>query len=240
MRRYVRDPQLREFQERIRAEVARANALAPDTGFAIYAIRDPTQTDRRWGHDDGPPIYVGQTKQFPIRADDHMRDGGQSYASSRCKAGLLKRTMQQWCVPKFEILDTAPTHLTSLIAETVWARRFVWLGYQLANQWPEHQSKEPPQGLLSVPLKRLWNLTAQEAIDDEVSLRLSCRACDVHRSIELETLRPQTPLRGIRSLKLTCPDCDARLLQIARPDPTAWRWAAYQPRSMPPRRNPIR
>lgn len=47
-------------------------------------------------------------------------------------------------VPKFEILDTAPAHLTSLIAETAWARGFVWLGYELANRWAEHQSRGAP------------------------------------------------------------------------------------------------
>lgn len=167
-----------------------------------------------------------------IRANAHMRHGGESYASSRCKAGLLKSIMDRWRVPKFEILDTAPTHLTSLISETLWARRFVWLGYELANKWPEHRTAAPPRGLLSVPEKRLWNLTAAEAIEDEVSLRLECLACDLHQAVELPSLRPETPLRRLRSLRLACPSCGAALLRINRPEMATWRWGSYQPKPM--------
>jgi hypothetical protein len=123
MRRYVRDPQLREFQDKLRAEVGRISTMAGDAAYVIYAIRDHTSVDHRRQHEHGPPIYVGQTKQIATRANDHMRDGGESYASSRCKAGMLKSTMMKWRVPRFDLLDTAPTHITSLIAETTWARR---------------------------------------------------------------------------------------------------------------------
>lgn len=239
MRRYVRDPQLRDFQEKVRHEVKRIGALAENLGYVIYAIRDPTQMDRRQKHEHGPPIYVGQSKQMAVRANDHMRDGGESYASTRCKAGLLKNVMRQWRVPRFEILDNAPTHLTSLIAETIWARRFMWLGYDLANKWTEHRTREPPQGLLSVPEKRLWNLTVGEAIEDEVSVHIECRACELQNEINLEGLRPETSLRSLRSLKLACPKCGTSLLRIRRPDSATWRWASYLPKPMPTQRMPI-
>lgn len=232
MRRYVRDPQLRDFQEKLRKEVKRIGVVAEAAPYVIYAIRDPTKVDDRRHHEHGPPIYVGQTKQIIDRANSHMRDGGEAYASSRCKAGILKSIMEKWRVPRFDILDTAPTHLTSLIAETTWARRFVWLGYELANKWAEHKSSEPPKGLLSVPEKRLWSLTAAEAIEDEVSLHLECRHCDVRQTIDLAGLRADTPLRYLRSLKLPCPGCGASLLRISRPDLATWRWASYQPKPM--------
>ena len=235
MRRYVRDPRLREFQEKVREEVQRIGKLADGPGYVVYAIRDPTRIDDRRRHEHGPPIYVGQSKQIAVRANAHMRDGGESYASSRCKAGLLKGVMKQWCVPWFEILDTAPTHLTSLIAETVWARRFVWLGYELANKWPEHRTKEVPRGLFSVPPKRLWSLTVGEAIEDQVSVRLVCQPCSHRQEIDLQGLRPETPLRNLRTLKLICPTCGSPLLRIARPDTDTWRWASYQPQPMPSR-----
>jgi len=232
MPRYVRDPQLRDFQAKLRQEAKRIGQLAQGLGYVVYAIRDPTRMDERRHHEQGPPIYVGQSKQIAVRANDHLRDGGEGYASSRCKAGLLKRIMKQWRVPKFEILDSAPTHVTSLIAETVWARRFVWLGYELANKWPEHRTKEPPRGLLSVPEKRLWNLTVAEAIEDEVALHLECRACTIRKAVDLLHLRPETPLRSLRSLKLTCAVCGHSLLRIRRPNPVAWRWDTYQPKRM--------
>lgn len=232
MRRYIRDPQLRDFQEKLRKEAKRIGAVAEAAPYVVYAIRDPTEVDDRRQHEHGPPIYVGQTKQMVNRANSHMRDGGEGYASSRCKAGILKSIMEKWRVPKFEILDTAPTHLTSLIAETTWARRFVWLGYELANKWPEHRSSEPPRGLLSVPEKRLWSLTAAEAIEDEVSLLLECQNCDVRQEIDLGALRPDTALRNLRSLKLSCSSCGTSLLRISRPELGSWRWASYQPKSM--------
>jgi pimeloyl-ACP methyl ester carboxylesterase len=235
MARYIRDDQLREFNERVKAEVSRVGDLANDCHYVIYAIRDPTQVDRR-KHPDGPPIYVGETKQMRVRADDHMQDGGRGYASSRCKSGLLKAIMERWVVPKFEILDTAPTHLTALIAETVWSRRFVYLGYNIANKWPEHRSSERPHGLRSIPLERMWRLTVEEAIKDEVRLELSCPTWSLHGRVDLETLRPTTPLRSIRSLKLQCPHCQKGLLRLIPPDAEHWAWKSYQPRPMPPRR----
>ena len=80
---------------------ARGGVSAESVGYVIYAIRDPTQFDQRRHHEHGPPIYVGQTKQLAVRANAHMRDGGQSYKSSRCKAGILKGIMKQWRVPRF-------------------------------------------------------------------------------------------------------------------------------------------
>ncbi len=232
MRRYVRDPQLREYQEKLREEVRRISAVAEGAAYVIYAIRDPTKVDQRRHHEDGPPVYVGQTKQIATRANDHMRDGGESYASTRCKAGMLKSIMKKWRVPKFDILDTAPTHLTCLIAETTWARRFAWLGYELANKWPEHRTSEPPKGLHSVPTVRLWNLTTREAIQDEVSVHLECRPCGMRQGIDLEGLRDDTPLRSLRSLRLTCSACGGPLLRITPPEPSTWRWASYEPAPM--------
>jgi hypothetical protein len=235
MARYETDPRLREFKAKVASEIQRVATHAEGGGFVIYAIRDPTLKDGRRMHPDGPPIYVGQTKQFSVRADDHMRDGGKGKSSTRCKAGRLKKILDQWQVPKFEILDTAPTHLTSLIAETVWARRFVWFGYELANRWPEHQTREAPRGLESVPLKRLGNLTVAEALVDEVGVQVGCAKCGTLQALDLETLRPEITLKLIKSLQATCPTCRGPYISFVRPDPLVWKWQSYQPRAMPPR-----
>jgi hypothetical protein len=241
VKRYTRDPQLREFQAGIRAEVDRITSLAPTDGYVIYAIRDPTKTDVIRAHPDGPPVYVGQTGELRTRADNHMRDGGGGSTDSGCKTGRLKQIIDQWRVPKFEILDTAPTHLTSLIAETVWARRFVWLGYELANRWAEHRTKERPDGLASVPPERLWDFTAANALEDEVRLTLECRACDVQGDVDLSKRAPTVLLKSVRSLKLECGLCGGSLLMDAkRPEPATWRWRDYQPAPMPPRNGPAR
>lgn len=134
-------------------------------------------------------------------------------------------------VPVFRIVDAAPSHLTSLIAETVWARRYVWLGYELANQWPEHRSRERPQGLASVPSKRLRRLTVAEAIEDEVTVELSCRTCDVSGAVNLATLEPFAKLGSMVATK--CGRCGGLFVRLRKPHPATWRWAPYAPPPMP-------
>lgn len=185
------------------------------------------------GHEHGPPAYVGQSKQMYDRADAHMEDGGRGTAGGRCKAGRLHEIMRGFRVPKFQILDEAPTLVTSLIAETVWARRFFWLGYKLSNQWAEHCSTDPPKGLQDVPTKRLWALTAAEAIEDEVGLVLECTACAVSQPIDLGSLESSVKLQSLRTLKHVCPGCAAPLLHLRRPSPSTWKWSSYSPRPMP-------
>ena len=241
VKRYTRDPKLREFQGQVAAEARRIGELARGRGYVIYAIRDPSHPDRIRHHPDGPPVYVGQTKQLHVRANDHMRDAGGGSIDQGWKTGRLKQIMKKWVVPKFEILDEAPTHLTSLIAETVWARRFMWLGYQLANRWPEHQSKERPNGLASVPLERLWEFTTAEAIEDEVRLVLGCRRCALEEDVPLSGKDPNAKLNAARGLVLKCGGCGERLsIDVRMPDAATWRWRSYEPAPMRPRDATIR
>lgn len=203
MARWIRDPRLRAFQAEVRDEVERAAILAAASPYAVYIILDPSRNDPLGRHPEGTPVYVGQTKDLRDRADSHMRDGGGGTGDSSIKAGRLREMMDQFLVPVFRAVDAAPSHLTSLIAETVWARRYVWLGYDLANQWPEHRSKERPEGLASIPPKRLRRLTVQEAIEDEVTVELSCRPCGVSGSINLTTLEPLAKLSRSPVIVLT-------------------------------------
>src|SRR5687768_12453304 len=142
---------MRAFHLAIKAEVKRIGDLARGRGYVTYAIRDPRLPDPR-GHPDGPRIYVGESKQIWNRADNHMADGGRATTGNeeKCKATRIYAILKDRVVPKFEILGDAPTKLASLISETLWARRSVYLGYELANGWPEHQSKEAPDGIRSV------------------------------------------------------------------------------------------
>lgn len=231
MARWIRDPRLRAFQADVRKEIERAAALAEASPYAVYIIFDPSRSDPLGRHPEGTPLYVGQSKDLRDRADSHMRDGGGGTGDSSIKAGRLKEIMDQFVVPVFRIVDTAPTHLTSLIAETVWARRYVWLGYELANQWPEHRSTERPQGLASLPPKRLRRLTAAEAIEDEVTVELSCRTCGVFGAVHLTTLEPLAKLGSVVETK--CERCGGLFVRLRRPDPATWRWASYAPSPMP-------
>jgi hypothetical protein len=231
MARWIRDPVLRAFQTEVRAEIDRAAALAAGSRYAIYIILDPSRRDPLERHPEGTPLYVGQSKDLRDRADSHLRDGGGGTGDSSIKAGRLSGLMDQSVVPVFRIVDAAPTHLTSLVAETVWARLYVWLGYELANQWPEHRSRERPEGLASVPAKRLRRLTVAEAIEDEVTVQLSCRTCDASGVVPLTTLEPLAKLGSIASSK--CERCGGLLVRLRKPDPATWRWATYAPSPMP-------
>jgi hypothetical protein len=236
VRRYTKDPQLRAFQAKIKAEVDRIGSLAEGQGYVIYVIHDPSLKDPRNTFEHGPPVYVGESKQLRVRADNHMRDGGGGSTDTGIKAGRLKQIMAKWRVPRFEIVDSAPTHLTALIAETVWARRYVWLGYELANRWQEHRTREPPKGLASVPAARLWDFTAAEAVEDELGLSLRCTPCGFNVPVPLDTIEPQTKLSAIKSLRLKCQTCGGHLLHIDMPNPASWKWASYRPRSLKDKR----
>lgn len=221
------------------AETKRVGSQAKGLGYVIYAICDPTTPDERWPDLRGTPIYVGQSKQLQLRANAHMRDGGGGTQDRGRKTDRLKQIIKQWIVPKFEILDTAPSYLTALIAETVWARRFVWHGYELANNWPEHRSSDTPRGLRDVPLSRLWDMTFAEAIADEVSIHIGCNGCNYRRALALERLRANVQLHRLRSLEQKCSECGGEFIQVQRPEPEAWCWASYQARAMPPRGSPL-
>lgn len=239
MARYVRDEKLRDFQTAVREEVDRIGALATGSSYFIYVIHDPSESDHRGHYEEGTPVYVGQTKQMRYRANSHMRDGGGGSADDTIKGDRLKQIMDKYIVPRFRIVDTAPSYLTSLIAETVWARRYVWLGYELANRWTEHRSREQPNGLMSVPPARLRGLTVAEAIEDEIVVALDCRRCGVYREVDLPSLDPTVSLAAIRSLKPTCGICGKPVLRVRRPDTATWRWAAYTPSPMPPRKRTV-
>ena len=233
MTRYTADPKLRDFQAKIKAEVDRVGRLAKGRGHVIYAIHDPTLRDHRGLFAFGPPIYVGETKQIQIRANDHMKDGGGGSTQQGIKAGRLRTVLEKWAVPHFEIIDEAPSRLSALIAETLWARRYNWLGYELANQWSEHQSKERPSGLQSVPNDRLWDFTVSEALEDGVTVHLRCETCGIDEPVPLESRPPTARLNTLLALKLKCNECGAWLLHVSPPNEAEWKWASYAPRQMP-------
>jgi hypothetical protein len=228
MRRFIRDPGLREFHATLQAEINRIGGLAEGRRYVTYLIRDPLQIDRR-GNPDGAPIYVGQTKQMQIRARNHLEDGGRYTSGGRCKAGRLHEIMKRYRVPKFDILDEAPTHLTSLVSETVWARRLTYLGYDIANRWPEHRSRQPPEGLRSIPTQRLLDLTVEEAIEDEVQLELRCDGCGLGQMLDLGTLRPSAKLNLVHGQRTKCSFCEGHFdVRVVRPDFASWKWSGYK------------
>lgn len=215
MARLPSDPKLRALHLAIKEEVRRVSGLTREMTYVTYAIRDPSEIDHR-GHPDGPRIYVGQSKQMHIRANDHMKEGGRATVGAKCKAREIYRILEKGVVPKFEVLENTETLLASLISETLWARRSVWLGYKLANQWREHRSREKPEGVKSVPSERYLEFTVAEAALDGVRVNLNCTSCGYDKPLDLETLEPQKRLGTIRKSS-KCPSCGSANITVRPP-----------------------
>ena len=165
-------PNCATFKEDKAGSEARGGVSADSVGYVIYAIRDPTQFDQRRHHEHGPPIYVGQTKQLAVRANAHMRDGGQSYKSSRCKAGILKGIMKQWRVPRFNSRYRSDTSNFSHCSRRYGLVASCGSGMSWRTNRPEHRTAAPPRGSLSIPEKRFWNRRLPMPSKIEVPLRL--------------------------------------------------------------------
>jgi hypothetical protein len=214
---FPKDPKLRELRLAVKAEVKRIGDLARPYRYVTYAIRDPRLTDPR-GHPDGPRIYVGETKQMWVRADDHMDDGGKATeASAGWKATRIHAILKDHVVPKFELLGHSPTKLASLISETLYARRSAYLGYDLANRWEEHQSREAPDGIRSVPDKRYLDFTVEEALEDGVRAEVRCDVCKFQQDFDLSTLVKRTKKLSTIRKNTPCPTCGTRILRVMAP-----------------------
>jgi hypothetical protein len=215
------DPEMRAFHLAIKAEVKRIGDLARGRGYVTYTIRDPRLSDR-FNHPDGPRIYVGESKQMWIRANDHLTEGGRATTGSedKCKATRIYAILKDRVVPKFEILGDAPTKLASLISETLWARRSVYQGYQLANGWPEHQSKEAPNGIHSVPRERYLEFTVAEAHEDGVRVEVRCASCGYAEALDLaKELLPFSPTKKLSTIRkqIRCTRCDNEIINVLPP-----------------------
>lgn len=221
MGRLPADPKLRALHLAIKAEVKRVTELARGYRYVTYAIRDPRLIDPR-GHPDGPRIYVGETRQIWIRANDHLADGGRATTGDegRCKATRIYAILRDYVVPKFEILGDAPTKLASLISETLWARRSVYLGYKLANGWKEHQSKEAPDGIRTVPSERYLEFTVAEAHEDGVRVQIRCETCGYAHDLNLEErLLPYSPTKRLSTIRkqTLCTVCGHHIIRVLPP-----------------------
>lgn len=100
--------------------------------------------------------------------------------------------------PKFRVLDKAPSALEALVMETNWSKQLVNAGYLLTNQWAEQKSGGPPIDRTTIPAKRLWAMTAEDAIGSGVQVVFE--ATDTREILDLSIFPPTMPLIQIRSL----------------------------------------
>lgn len=202
-----------ELQRAIKRYVAQLKRQPKVNGLITYLIFDPTQADPRHISSYGVPFYVGQG-HFPARAASHFRGG-----SGRLTRKRFSEIYERGCHPLFLVVDHAPTHLASLYSELVWACHLVGLGYELTNDWAEHKKAQPPK---TVPTRRLWSFSVEEAMTDQIGLEVRCRACGLQVDLPLDQVTwkdtSKIHLRDVRA-SFVCPDCSQpRCLRLIVPE----------------------
>lgn len=232
MGRYYADPERRRVAALIDAEVQKAREAEKGGGWITYLIRDPRWPDKRGGL--GVPIYVGQTKEFGRRVRSRFDRCEKAATAKDSVERRIAELLHEGIVAQYEVLERAPTHLSSLVSETHWARRCVSRGYDIANRWAEHRAPDAPFNRLDVPTTRLWEFTLDEAIEDAIVIQFGCRICQQTLDIDAVHFRqvelPPKDLYGIKSNPFwrhePCTVCGARAHRYLRPRVTDGSYAA--------------
>jgi hypothetical protein len=160
------------------AETARAKEAQRDGQWITYLIRDPRYPDKRGNA--GTPIYVGQTNDFPGRVLSRFMKCEKEAAAkgTDCIERRIADLLHAGVVATYQVLEYQPTHLTSLISETNWARKCWNAGYELANRAELQNGGGPPIGRSDAPRSWLLKLSLAEAIADDIRVSISCGACN--------------------------------------------------------------
>jgi len=99
--------------------------------YTVYAIVNPI---------NGRPFYIGETKQFERRKQQHIKGTDQI-------SGLIVRQIKaNGFVPLFVVLETHSDEETALRAEIFWIETFLARGVDLVNSqafsgWTERRAK---------------------------------------------------------------------------------------------------
>lgn len=177
MPRYQSDPVRRGVLDQIMAETARAKEAQREGQWITYIIRDPRFPDKRGN--TGTPIYVGQTNDFPGRVLSRFMKCEKEAAQkgTDCIERRVADLLHLSIVAKYQVLEYQPTHLTSLISETNWARKCWNAGYDLANRAELQNIGGPPIGRRDALVSWLLKFSVTEALADDVRVSISCGAC---------------------------------------------------------------
>lgn len=176
MPRYQSDPLRRAILDEIVAETARAKAAQRDGKWITYLMRDPRYPDKRGNA--GTPIYVGQTNDFPGRVlSRFMKCEKEAAQKGRdCIERRVADLLHLNIVATYQVLEYQPTHLTSLISETNWARKCWNAGYDIANRAELQNAAGPPIGRSDALRSWLLKFSVAEALADDISVSISCGA----------------------------------------------------------------
>lgn len=159
------------------AETARAKEAQRHGQWITYLIRDPRFPDKRGNA--GTPIYVGQTNDFPGRVLTRFMKCEKEAAAkgTDCIERRIADLLHANIVATYQVLEYQPTHLTSLISETNWARKCWNAGYDLANRAELQNAGGLPIGRGDALRSWLLKFSVAEAIADDIRVSISCEAC---------------------------------------------------------------
>lgn len=208
--RYYREP---DFRLQVDEQLALAKAATVPGSWITYAIHDPSAPDHIDNRPQGIIRYVGQSKQFHIRVKDRMASAGRAIKRpSDHIDGLLYEIMARGGpAPKWTILERVQTAIDSLVSETNWTTRLRARGYPLVNRWSEQRLGTLDIDRYGVPEKRLWALTAADAIGSDIDVLIHDPATRQDLMFDLTAMPPTTRLQKIRA-HASSRGCRARLI----------------------------
>jgi len=187
------------FRAAVDKQFALADTVTRPGVWITYAIHDPTQRDHLEGRSDGLIRYVGQSKQFGIRVRDRMDTAGRAVKRPTDKIdGLLYDIMARGPVPRWTVLDEVYSAIDSFVSETNWTIRLRRKGYPLVNQWTEHKLGTVEIDRYGVDPKRLWPITAADAIGSNIDVVVCDLASGEETLVDLTMFRPTTRLQEIK------------------------------------------
>ncbi|MCW2393761.1 hypothetical protein [Sphingobium sp. B8D3C] len=195
--RYYREP---AFRAEVDAQFALAASASRPGIWITYAIHDPTRADDIDHRAEGLIVYVGQSKQFATRVRDRMTSAGRAVKRPTDRIdGLLYDIMSRGAAPRWSILEEVESALDSLVSETNWATRLRTKGYPLVNQWSEHRLGTLEVSRNDVDPKRLWPMTASDAIGSKVDVVIRDLATGEEVVVDLNLMPPNTRLQKIKA-----------------------------------------
>lgn len=99
--------------------------------YTTYAISDPRT--RLF-------VYVGQTNNYELRRQQHLKAHRQRKAKPGSLQHWLKALHAEKHEPVFTLLEIVETEAESLESENKWVEKIAALGHPLFNGWEEHKA----------------------------------------------------------------------------------------------------
>ena len=229
----------RDLEDRIKKIAARFAKKARGAHYVVYAILDPTKTDRAKRY-RALPFYVGETKNARDRALSHMRHAFLQKDLHQPVKSEIFRIMQASQLPEFVVLERCLTRADSLEAELRWSQQLLKWNYTLSNCLPGQSRIISKHHYEKLNANRLWKLTLAEAHAAGISLTVLCASGCYRTAVNLSAFAgSKTSGRRLSALKKAiapCSCCQSEptvLIAEQNRSPTIWKRPARSTIDLP-------